>query len=103
MIDKVYLNGVQVDNSKRHLVSMKDTASSSIDIRDYKRGGRSGIALSIPFYRNFVMSMTWRILGSSSSDLVTQKDDFLKLWNLSPIKNSPLCHYQNQKYDLSTK
>lgn len=87
MIQHTYLNNVQVDNANRYLVGIRDSSSANIDLNSYDRGGRSGLALSTPFYRAFAIVMEWVIVGSSNSDLVTQKDAFLKLWNLNPISS----------------
>lgn len=82
MITNVYIDGVQINNSKRYLVDVPGIGGADIDISSYARGGRDGVALSRGFYRGFVISMEFFIIADSASDLITQRDAFLKLFAL---------------------
>lgn len=82
MITNVYIDGVQINNSKRYLVDAPGIGNANIDISNYARGGRDGIALSRPYYRGFAISLEFFIIADSASDLVTQRDAFIKLFRL---------------------
>lgn len=88
MITNVYLNGVEITGANVKISSVRDSISASIDVSDYKRGGRSGVALSTPYYRNFVISMEFWIFGSSTSDLVDKRDNFMSYLRLVADKNA---------------
>lgn len=88
MITNVYLNGVEITGANVKISSVRDSISASIDVSDYKRGGRSGVALSTPYYRNFVISMEFWIFGSSTSDLVDKRDSFMSYLRLVADKNT---------------
>ncbi|NMB82227.1 MAG: hypothetical protein GYA14_10455 [Ignavibacteria bacterium] len=88
MITNVYLNGVEITGANTKIASVRDSISASIDVSDYKRGGRSGVALSTPYYRNFVISMEFWIFGSSTSDLVDKRDSFMSYLRLVADKSS---------------
>lgn len=87
MINKIYINGVQINNNNRYLAKIKDAGNASIDIDDYARGGRDGVALSKAFYRGFAIAMEWFLVASSASDLVSVRDNFIKLFKLNIDRN----------------
>jgi len=78
MISNVYINGVEITSSNVRISSVRDSINAGIDVSDYKRGGRAGVALSTPFYRNFVINMEfWIFATSPSDDLTTLRDNFV--------------------------
>jgi hypothetical protein len=87
MIKEVYVDGAPITNDKRFLQAIKGSTQASIDVSSYARGGRSGVALSTPFYRNFGFSMDWAVVGDTIPDLVTQRDSFLALFALKSDKS----------------
>lgn len=88
MILNVYLDGVKITGAQTFLASIGDSATASIDLSDYKRGGRAGVALSTPFYRNFVIAMDFWVFGSDTSDLVSKRDSFISYFRLNPDKTA---------------
>lgn len=92
MVKNIYIDGTKITSSQFIPISIKDSSTAQIGLSSYERGGRSGVALSSPLYRNFVISIDFMIIGASNADLITQRDTFIGYWKLKIDKN------QDQKY-----
>lgn len=88
MINAVLIDGVQVNNQYTFLSSVKDSVAAQIDLADYARGGRSGVALGKPFYRGFVISLEWTVIGNTYAKLLEQRDRLARFFRLKPDKTS---------------
>lgn len=88
MISHIYVNGIQVDNSKTFIKKIGNLASASVDFSNYQRGGASGQILSRPLYRGMSIPMQWFVKGDSVNDFITQRDRLIGYFqNLSSDTN----------------
>jgi hypothetical protein len=74
MIRHIYVNGIQVDNTKTFIQKINNSAGATVEFSDYQRGGASGQILSKPLYRGMSIGMDWFVKGESLSDFITQRD-----------------------------
>jgi hypothetical protein len=74
MINHIYVNGIQVDNSKTFISKLGNTSSATVEFSNYQRGGVSGQILSRPLYRGVSISMDWFVTGNSVDDFIFQRD-----------------------------
>lgn len=88
MLNDVKLSGVSILNSQRHITGIKGLGSPEVDVQSFSRGGRSGVALSSPFYRGHVFTVEFVIIGTSFTDYVTQRDQFLGMMRLQVDKDA---------------
>lgn len=86
MISMVTINGVEVTNSNTFLSGVRDSAAAQSDVSAYSRGGRSGVALGNPYYRGFVISLEFTVIGSSMAELVEQRDRLASFFRIIPDK-----------------
>lgn len=88
MLSDVKLGGVTLLNAKRHITGIKGLGAPEVDVQSFARGGRSGVALSTPFYRGHVFTIEFLIVGSSFEDYVNQRDDFMGMMRLQIDKTA---------------
>lgn len=88
MLNDVKLSGVSILNAQRHITGIKGLGSPEVDVQSFARGGRSGVALSAPFYRGHVFTIEFVIIGTSFSDYVDQRDAFLGMMRLQVDKTA---------------
>ncbi|QQG43390.1 MAG: phage tail family protein [Candidatus Daviesbacteria bacterium] len=79
MIDAVFLAGIQLDNNKRFVTGIRNPTFPNISYTSAKKGGFVGQSVSVGNFSSYQIVMEWQIVGSSRSDLATQRDDFAKL------------------------
>lgn len=87
MIKNVLLDGVQINNESTFLSNVRDSISAQTDLQTYSRGGRSGVVLGTPFYRGFIISMEWTIIGRTYAELVEARDRLARLFRINPNKS----------------
>lgn len=87
MITAVTIDGVLVNNEYTYLSSVRDSVAAQSEIRSYSRGGRNGVVLGNPFYRGFVLSLEWTVIGNTYEKLVEQRDRLARFFRLSPNKS----------------
>lgn len=86
MIKNVLLDGVSITNEHTFLSRVRDSASAVSDVQQYSRGGRSGVTLGSPFYKGFVISMEFTIIGRTTEQLLQQRDRLARFFRIRPDK-----------------
>jgi hypothetical protein len=79
MITSVYLGSTQLTSSKRFLQSIKNLVFPAISFTSGKRGGFTGQTIRGGNIIAHKFAMEWAIVGTSFSDLATERDNFLAL------------------------
>ena len=79
MITELYLNTTRLDTNCRHCVALKNISFPEMSMATTKRGGFLGQVVSPPTFLSYRIMMEWVIVGSSFSNLVTERDTFIKL------------------------
>lgn len=88
MISDIKLSGVSLLSNAVHVTKIKGLGSPEVDVQSFARGGRSGVALSTPFYRGHVFSIEFLIVGSSFADYADQRDAFMRAMRLQVDKSA---------------
>lgn len=84
MINKVLVNGVQINTDKCFLARLGNISAADIEVNSYTRGGRSGVSLSRPVYRGFKINMEWVVKGDGMADLITQRERLMRCFKAAP-------------------
>lgn len=79
MIDAVFLDNIQLDTNKRFVTGIRNPTFPNISYTSAKKGGFVGQNVSPGQFSSYQIVMEWQIIGSSSSDLATERDDFARL------------------------
>lgn len=79
MITSIFLDGTELTSANRFVQSIRNGAFSDIDFSDTKRGGFEGRTISPGKFISYKFVIEWVIVGSSFSDLATQRENFVKL------------------------
>lgn len=79
MIVSIFLDDVELTSPNRFVQSIRNGALSDIDFSDTKRGGFEGRTISPGKFISYKFVIEWNVVGSSFSDLATQRENFVKL------------------------
>lgn len=79
MIVSIFLDGTELTSTNRFVQSIRNGAFSDIDFSDTKKGGFEGRTISPGKFISYKFVIEWVIIGSSFSDLATQRENFVKL------------------------
>lgn len=76
MITNIYVNGIQVNNSKVLLQKLSNIGSAEVEFAEYQRGGASGQILSRPLLRGIRVNMEWFIKGDTPTEYIANNEAF---------------------------
>lgn len=79
MITSITQNTTALTNTKRFCIAIRGLTFPEMNYTKVKRGGFSGQKISPSKPNSFKFSSEWMIIGSSFSDLATQREDFIEL------------------------
>ena len=97
MISNIYINGFPLDNEGfSYIREVQGLTAPTIDLQTYNRGGRDGIVLGNPYYRQRVFTITLAIVASAPASLLTQKDRFLTTLRLQQYGDT---RYKTVKFE----
>lgn len=97
MITAHYIDGVSLADYP--IKDIKGLGGPGVDSASYSRGGRPGVALARPVYRGFVFTIDYYIIGTSFSNYVDKRDNFLRLMRLKA--DPALSQLKALRFDLS--
>lgn len=91
MIKNILINGFPLQNEGiSYIMSVQGLTAPTIDMDTFNRGGRDGIILGNPYYRQRVFTVTLAILADTPAHLLEQKDRL--------ISNLRLQQYADSRY-----
>lgn len=91
MITNILINGFPLQTPGiSYIMSVQGLTAPSIDLDTFNRGGRDGIILGNPYYRQRVFTVTLAVLADTPANLLEQKDRL--------ISNLRLQQYADSKY-----
>lgn len=89
MITNIYINGfpLAIDDIS-YIREVQGITAPTIDLNTYNRGGRDGIVLGNPYYRQRVFTVTLALVAGSPEELLTQKDRLVTALRLQQYGDS---------------
>lgn len=89
MIKNIYINGTPLSNEGvSYIKEVQGLTAPTIDINTFNRGGRDGIVLGNPYYRQRVFTVTLAILADTPANLLAQKDRLIAALRLQQYADS---------------
>ena len=79
MITNIFLGSTELTSANRFIVSVKNGGFPEVDYSTTKKGGYSGRKISPGKFSSYKFVLEWQVVGSSFSDLTTQKEIFIAL------------------------
>lgn len=79
MIVSIFLDDTELTSPNRFVQSIRNGGFPDIDFSDTKKGGFEGRTVSPGKFISYKFTIEWNIVGSSFSDLATQREEFVKL------------------------
>lgn len=75
MLKNIYIDGTPLSNEGvSYIKQVQGLTAPTIDINTFNRGGRDGIVLGNPYYRQRVFTVTLAVIADTPANLLAQKD-----------------------------
>lgn len=90
MINNIYINGYPLaKEGVSYIKEVQGVTAPTIDLQTFNRGGRDGIVLGNPYYRQRVFTITLAVIGNTPTQLLTNKDQLMTSLRLQQYEDIP--------------
>lgn len=99
MLQNIYINGFPLANEGvSYIKEVQGLTAPTIDLNTFNRGGRDGIVLGNPYYRQRVFTVALSVLAHGPAELLAQKDRLVTALRLQQYADS---QYKQVEFETS--